>query len=102
MSFMCDLYGEVSDVTGLWSNVERGRAHGHDVVDLARVNDADKFVAHYNDVEIRCGQHTRKLVQRLIRQTLHIAQLVSQSEVAHLRLLAATSNKTENNFLALF
>ena len=40
----------ISDVTGLWANVQRARANGHDVVNLAGVYDADKFVAHDNHV----------------------------------------------------
>ena len=102
MLFMCDLYGEISDVTGVWSNVERGRGDGQDVVDLAGMNNTDKLVAHHNDVEISGRQQTRKSVQRLIRQTLHIAQFVTQSKITHLRLLGSPTNKTENDLIAIF
>lgn len=61
------------------------------------MNDAYKLVAHYNDVQVRGRQRTRKLVQRLIRQTLHVAQFVTQSEITNLSLLASASDKTEHN-----
>ena len=97
--FMFDLCAEIGDMTWLWSNVKRGRADRHDVVDLARMNDADKLVAHHDDVQVRRRQRTRKLVQRLIRQTLHVAQSVLQSKIANLRLFASAADKTERNVI---
>jgi hypothetical protein len=58
---------EIGYMAGLWSNVERGRADRHDVVNLAGMNNADELVAHHDNVQIRRRQRTRKLVQRLIR-----------------------------------
>ena len=43
---------DISDMTRRWSDVQRGRADRHDVVDLARMDDADKLIAHDHDVKI--------------------------------------------------
>ena len=85
----------------LWSNVEHRRAHRHDVVDLARVNYAHKRIAHHHNVQVRCRKRSGKPVQRLIRQDLYIVEFVTRSEVVHLLLLAATSNKTKHNVFML-
>ena len=44
---------DVSHVTRCWTNVECWRTDRHDVVDLARVNDPDKLVAHHDYMQIR-------------------------------------------------
>ena len=56
------LRSDVCDVTRLGTDVKNRRANGQNVVDLARVNNADKFVSHDDYVQIRRGQRTGKLV----------------------------------------
>jgi hypothetical protein len=62
------------------------------------MNDADKLLAHHDDVQIRCRQRIRKFVERLIRQTLHIAQ----ARFAHFHLLATTAGETKHDLRSRF
>lgn len=44
---------DVGYVARCWTNVKCWRTDRHDVVDLARVNDPDKLVAHHDRMQIR-------------------------------------------------
>jgi len=54
--------GDIGNVARRWPNVEDGRADRQNVVDLARVNDADKAFTHDDDVQISRGKRMRELV----------------------------------------
>ena len=43
---------DVGYVARCWANVKRWCTDRHDVVDLARVNDPDKLVAHHDHMQI--------------------------------------------------
>src|SRR5689334_236794 len=88
-------------MTRLWSDVERGGADRDDVVDLARMNDANERIAHHDDVQIRRRQRTRKFVQRLVRQTAQVSQFVTQCELSDLRVFAAATDKTEDDLFTV-
>jgi hypothetical protein len=46
--------GQVGDMTHTWSDVEDRRVHAQDVVDLARVDQANEGITHNDDVKV-CG-----------------------------------------------
>ena len=71
------LSGEVSNVAWFWSDVEYGRADRDDVVDLARVNDADELFTHHDDVQIGCRKRAGKRVEWLIRQNLDVLEFMA-------------------------
>ena len=50
------LRGDVSDVTRFRPDVKNGRADRQNVVDLARVNNANKLVTHNNNMKISSRQ----------------------------------------------
>src|SRR5262245_18781908 len=92
------LRGDVCDVTRFGSDVQHRRAHGQNVVDLARVNNAYKLFTHDDDVQIRRGQRTGKLIEWLIRQTLYVAQ----PGLTYLQLLASAAYETEHDLGSRF
>src|ERR1043166_362636 len=64
------------------------------------MNDADERVAHHDDVQVRRGQRTRKLAQRLIRQAAYVRERVPYSEVFDFRVFAAPTDKAEDDVVA--
>src|ERR1041385_9579671 len=93
---------DIGDMTRLWSDVKNRRAHRHDVVNLARVNDPDELFSHHHYVQVSGGQRTRKVIQGLIRKTLHVAHSMPRSKLSHFDLLTAATDEAEHDLRARF
>jgi hypothetical protein len=66
----------VHDVALQWANIQKRSTHAHDVIYLARMNNAYEGIAHNDHVEIRCGQQGGQFCSRLVRQTQDIRELM--------------------------
>lgn len=58
--------GDFGHVAGPWADVKHGRTDSQDVVDLARMHQADKRIADHHDVHVGSRQRGAQLIHRLI------------------------------------
>src|SRR5258708_1176158 len=90
------LCGYFRDMTRRGTNVQNRSSNRHDVINLARMKDAGKIIGNHEDVEMRRRERPRYFIQRLIRQTLHIAEPVSLPKLFNFCLFAPAAYKAEH------
>src|SRR6476620_7986953 len=66
------------------SDIEHRRAYLQNVVDLAGMDNSHVRIAHDHHMQVRRRERFSQLIQRLIRQTLHILQLMLFRKPLHL------------------